>query len=119
MSTRKLPRLTSRLSARACARRMTNVTLARVHLIFTLPPASFNAFFPAYSCDEKDEKFICELFVEIIDIDIWKEDCDKGKDDKDHKDGKKDDKKDNRKKDDKKEDRKYYDTSAWNAHYRY
>ncbi|KAK0493045.1 hypothetical protein EDD18DRAFT_1356957 [Armillaria luteobubalina] len=77
----------------------------------------------AYSCDEKDEKFICELFVEIIDIDTWKEDCDKGKDDKDHKDSKKDDrkddKKDDRKKDDKKDNRKYYDTSARNAHYGY
>ncbi|KAK0483081.1 hypothetical protein EDD18DRAFT_1112219 [Armillaria luteobubalina] len=77
----------------------------------------------SYSCDEKDDKFICELFVEIININTWKEDCDEGKDDKDHKDGKKDDRKgdrkDNRKKDDKKDNRKYYDTSAWNAHYRY
>ncbi|PBK61305.1 hypothetical protein ARMSODRAFT_981651 [Armillaria solidipes] len=62
----------------------------------------------AYSHDEKDDKFICELFVEIIDINTWKDDCDYGKDDKDNKDGKKDDKKD---------DKKYYDTSAWNAHY--
>ncbi|KAK0489709.1 hypothetical protein EDD18DRAFT_1110067 [Armillaria luteobubalina] len=77
----------------------------------------------AYSCDEKDDKFVCELFVEIIDIDTWKEDCDEGKDNKDHKDGKKDDRKDDRKddkkKDDKKDNRKYYDTSAWNAHYGY
>ncbi|PBK64515.1 hypothetical protein ARMSODRAFT_979051 [Armillaria solidipes] len=88
----------------------------------------------AYSHDEKDDKFVCELFVEIIDINTWKEDCDDGKDDKDHKDGKKDDKKDDRKddkkgdkqgdrkddrKDDKKNDKKYYDTSAWNAHYGY
>ncbi|KAK0430445.1 hypothetical protein EV421DRAFT_1912923 [Armillaria borealis] len=72
----------------------------------------------AYSRDEKDEKFICELFVEIIDIDTWQEDCDDGKDDKDHKDDKKDDKKDDNKKDDRK-DNKYYDTSAWNAHYGY
>ncbi|PBK86576.1 hypothetical protein ARMGADRAFT_1035442 [Armillaria gallica] len=59
----------------------------------------------AYSHDEKDDKFICELFVEIIDVDTWKDDCDYGKDDKDHKDDKKDDNK------------KYCDTSAWNAHY--
>ncbi|KAK0493072.1 hypothetical protein EDD18DRAFT_1356993 [Armillaria luteobubalina] len=62
----------------------------------------------AYQHDEKDEKFVCELFIEIIDIDTWKNDCEDGKDgkdgDKDHKDGNKDHK-------------KYYDTSAWNAHY--
>ncbi|KAK0226590.1 hypothetical protein IW262DRAFT_1363084 [Armillaria fumosa] len=122
-STRKSPRSTLRSSARACARRTTDATRARVHLMLTLAPASSNAFFLAYSRDEKDDKFVCELFVEIIDIDTWKEDCDDGKDDKDHKDGKKDDRKDDRKddkkKDDKKDDRKYYDTSAWNAHYGY
>ncbi|KAK0196054.1 hypothetical protein F5146DRAFT_1220690 [Armillaria mellea] len=72
----------------------------------------------AYSHDEKDDKFICELFVEIIDTDTWEQDCDDGKDDKDGKDGKKDgkdDKKDD--KDGKKDDKKYYDTSCWNAHY--
>ncbi|KAK0454298.1 hypothetical protein EV421DRAFT_1896227 [Armillaria borealis] len=72
----------------------------------------------SYSHDEKDDKFVCELFVEIIDINTWKDDCDGGKDDKDHKDGNKDDKKDD-KKDDRKDDKKYYDTSAWNAHYGY
>ncbi|SJK98202.1 uncharacterized protein ARMOST_01463 [Armillaria ostoyae] len=60
----------------------------------------------AYSHDEKDDKFVCELFVEIIDINTWKDDCDDGKDDG------KDDK-------DHKDDKKYYDTSAWNAHYGY
>ncbi|KAK0486494.1 hypothetical protein IW261DRAFT_1416271 [Armillaria novae-zelandiae] len=55
----------------------------------------------AYSHDDKDDKFICELFVEIIDVDTWEQDCDDGKDGKD---GKKDDK-------------KYYDTSCWNAKY--
>ncbi|PBK61296.1 hypothetical protein ARMSODRAFT_965086 [Armillaria solidipes] len=78
----------------------------------------------AYSHDEKDDKFICELFVEIIDINTWKDDCDYGKDDKDdNKDGEKDDNKDgnkdDNKKDDNKDDKKYYDTSAWNAHYGY
>ncbi|KAK0493065.1 hypothetical protein EDD18DRAFT_429570 [Armillaria luteobubalina] len=68
----------------------------------------------AYQHDEKDEKFVCELFVEIIDIDTWKNDCDDGKDGKDgkdHKDGDKDHK------DGDKDRKKYYDTSAWNAHY--
>ncbi|SJL13509.1 uncharacterized protein ARMOST_16953 [Armillaria ostoyae] len=84
-----------------------------------------------YSRDEKDEKFVCELFVEIIDIETWKDDCDdgkdgKGKDDKDGK-GRKDDKKDGKDgkkggkdgKKDEKDDKKYYDSSCWNAHYEY
>ncbi|KAK0468942.1 hypothetical protein IW261DRAFT_1425994 [Armillaria novae-zelandiae] len=55
----------------------------------------------AYQHDEKDDKFVCELFVEIIDINTWENDCHYGKDDKDRK----------------KDDKKYYDTSCWNAHY--
>ncbi|KAK0459224.1 uncharacterized protein EV420DRAFT_1763662 [Desarmillaria tabescens] len=78
----------------------------------------------AYSKDESDDKFICELFEEIIDILTWEEDCD---DDKDHKKDGKDHKKDGKdeKKDGKKDDKgrkdghKYYDTSCWNAHYNY
>ncbi|KAK0215172.1 hypothetical protein EDD85DRAFT_962904 [Armillaria nabsnona] len=68
-----------------------------------------------YSKDKFDDKFVCELFVEIIDIETWEEDCDDDKDRKDgkgRKDGKKDDK-GNR------DDHKYYDTSCWNAHYNY
>ncbi|KAK0437916.1 uncharacterized protein EV420DRAFT_154870 [Desarmillaria tabescens] len=63
----------------------------------------------AYSKEENEEKFICELFEEIIDILTWEDDCDEDKDDK-H--GKKDDK-------DRKDRHKYYDTSCWNAHYSY
>ncbi|KAK0451045.1 hypothetical protein EV421DRAFT_1776834, partial [Armillaria borealis] len=116
--TRKSTRSPSRSNVRACARRTIDVTLARVRVMFTHAPESSNAF------SSSDDKFVCELFVEIIDIDTWKEDCDDGKDDKDHKDGKKDDKKDDNKKDDnkkddRKDDKKYYDTSAWNAHYGY
>ncbi|KAK0437927.1 uncharacterized protein EV420DRAFT_1753339 [Desarmillaria tabescens] len=77
----------------------------------------------AYSKEENEEKFICELFEEIIDILTWEDDCDDDKDRKDDrkndggskdfgKDGKKDDK-------DRKDDHKYYDTSCWNAHYSY
>ncbi|KAK0471232.1 hypothetical protein IW261DRAFT_1425354 [Armillaria novae-zelandiae] len=58
----------------------------------------------AYQDDEKNDKFVWELFVEIIDINTWENDCDYGKDDKDRKQRKKD-------------DWKYYDTSGWNAHY--
>ncbi|KAK0459253.1 uncharacterized protein EV420DRAFT_1479262 [Desarmillaria tabescens] len=75
----------------------------------------------SYSKDESDDKFICELFEEIIDILTWEDDCDDdkvhkkdGKDDK--KDGKKDGKKDDK---DRKDGHKYYDTSCWNAHYNY
>ncbi|KAK0204140.1 hypothetical protein DFS33DRAFT_1337166 [Desarmillaria ectypa] len=88
----------------------------------------------AYSKEESEDKFICELFEEIIDILTWEDDCDDDKDgkyngDKDGKygkDGKKDDKdgkKDGKdgKKDGKdgKDGHKYYDTSCWNAHYNY
>ncbi|KAK0430998.1 hypothetical protein EV421DRAFT_1855651, partial [Armillaria borealis] len=62
-----------------------------------------------YSKDKSDDKFVCELFVEIIDIETWEDDCDGDKDRKDgkgRKDGKKDDK-------DHKDDHKYYDTSCW------
>ncbi|KAK0468946.1 hypothetical protein IW261DRAFT_1425998 [Armillaria novae-zelandiae] len=40
----------------------------------------------AYQHDEKDDNFVCELFVEIIDINTWENDCDYSKDDKDRKD---------------------------------
>ncbi|KAK0431004.1 hypothetical protein EV421DRAFT_1743513 [Armillaria borealis] len=51
--------------------------------------------FIVYSKDKSDDKFVCELFVEIIDIETWEDDCDDDKDRKDgkgRKDGKKDDK---------------------------
>ncbi|KAK0455624.1 uncharacterized protein EV420DRAFT_1765293 [Desarmillaria tabescens] len=94
-----------------------------------------------YSKEESEEKFICELFEEIIDILTWEDDCDDDKDrkdgkdrkdEKDRKDRKMDDKKDDKdgkkdrkdntnRKDDKdcKDRHKYYDTSCWNAHYNY
>ncbi|KAK0212209.1 hypothetical protein DFS33DRAFT_1279940 [Desarmillaria ectypa] len=56
-----------------------------------------------YSEEESGEKFICELFEEIINILTWEDDCyDDKHDEKDGKDGK-----------------KYYDSSFWNAHYTY
>ncbi|KAK0212190.1 hypothetical protein DFS33DRAFT_1279808 [Desarmillaria ectypa] len=59
-----------------------------------------------YSEEEIEEKFICELFEEIIDILTWEDDCyDDKHDEKDGKDGK--------------DGKKYYDTSFWNAHYTY
>ncbi|KAK0226648.1 hypothetical protein IW262DRAFT_1294823 [Armillaria fumosa] len=64
-----------------------------------------------YSKDPSDDKFVCEVFVEILDIETWEDDCDHGKDYKDEK-GRKDGKKDDK-------DHKYYDTSCWNAHYNY
>ncbi|KAK0437915.1 uncharacterized protein EV420DRAFT_1753327 [Desarmillaria tabescens] len=70
----------------------------------------------AYSKEEDEEKFICELFEEIIDILTWEGDCD---DDKDGKDGKKDEKDGKKDDKDRKDDHKYYDTSCWNAHYSY
>ncbi|KAK0421573.1 hypothetical protein EV421DRAFT_1916761 [Armillaria borealis] len=71
-----------------------------------------------YSRDKSYDKFVCELFVEIIDIKTWEDDCD---DDKDHKDGKgrKDDKDGKKNDKDRKDDHKYYDTSSWNACYDY
>lgn len=70
---------------------MRNTTLARVCLIFTPAKALIlsNVFFLIYSHDEKDEKFVCELFIETIDIKTREDDCD---DSKDRKDGKKDQK---------------------------
>ncbi|KAK0212185.1 hypothetical protein DFS33DRAFT_1482136 [Desarmillaria ectypa] len=81
----------------------------------------------AYSKEETEEKFICELFEEIIDILTWEDDCDDDKDGKDGKYGpgpKKDDKdgkddKDYKDGKDGKDGNKYYDTSFWNAHYTY
>ncbi|KAK0493064.1 hypothetical protein EDD18DRAFT_1464980, partial [Armillaria luteobubalina] len=72
-STRKSPRSTLRSSVRASARRTQDDKCNSCQ---------------AYSHDEKDEKFICDLFVEIIDVDTWEQDCDEGNDDKDGKDGK-------------------------------
>ncbi len=69
-------------------------------------PVLSNVFFLVYSHDEKEEKFVCELFVEIIDTETWKDDCNDGKDRKDDKKGGKDGK-------------KYYDSSCWNARYGY
>ncbi|PBK65541.1 hypothetical protein ARMSODRAFT_1022334 [Armillaria solidipes] len=89
-------------NARTFARRMTSATPARLK----------------YSRDKSYDMFVCELFVEIIDIKTWEDDCD---DDKDHKDGKgrKDDKDGKKNDKDRKDDHKYYDTSCWNAHYDY
>ncbi|KAK0459405.1 uncharacterized protein EV420DRAFT_1479382 [Desarmillaria tabescens] len=62
-----------------------------------------------YSEEEIEEKFICELFEEIIDILTWEDDCDEDKDDK----------KDGKNRDGKKDGKKYYDSSCWNVHYTY
>ncbi|SJK98281.1 uncharacterized protein ARMOST_01544 [Armillaria ostoyae] len=102
-------------NASPSARRMTSATPARVRLMFLPLTRSLSHIFIVYSKDKSDDKFVCELFVEIIDIETWEDDCDDGKDYKDgkgRKDGKKDDKDD-------KDGHKYYDTSCWNAHYNY
>ncbi|KAK0459354.1 uncharacterized protein EV420DRAFT_1539753 [Desarmillaria tabescens] len=49
-----------------------------------------------YSEEEIEEKIICELFENTIDILTWEDNCDEDKDDK-----------------------KYYDSSCWNVHYNY
>ncbi len=73
-------------NASPSARRMTSATPARVRLIFLLltRPLSYSIFI-VYSKDKSDDKFVCELFVEIIDIETWEEDCDDDKDRKDRK----------------------------------